>query len=60
MPDNIEVTPFIRWDIRDIITKADIAENKLGDTYIEDPDAVTEQIMQKVIAFVNENYTPKQ
>lgn len=56
MPEDIEVTPFIRWDIRDIVKKADIKTTTTGNK-IEDPDAVTEQIMQKVIAFVNENYT---
>lgn len=65
MPEKIEVTPFIRWDIKKVLTNSTkFFHAQFNGTLIEAVpakafDEVVESIMLKVTDFVNENYTPK-
>jgi hypothetical protein len=67
MPEKIEVTPFIRWDIKEILNSH---SETMFDDASEDADAddavpayewdnVIDKIMEKLTAFVHENYIPK-
>jgi hypothetical protein len=67
MPEKIEVTPFIRWDIKAILNEhtEQMFDDNEEDAECEDAvpsyhfDDVVEAIMSKLTEFVKENYTPK-